>query len=72
MVPCFSDYVYLVTPGTDDAQPASCPDSNDDQSDYDADDEASPFSSPSSIEVTDGKMHDSEYEGKGQITKGNH
>ena len=62
---------YLFTPGTDDAQLVTPPDGNDNQSDYEADDEASPVPSPAGTNENGGELDDSEYGDIGPITLGN-
>ena len=66
--------VYLVTTGTDDVQPVSDPELEtfDDQSDYDADDEKTPLSSPFHSEVSEDDMLDAEYKDQGQSSNGKH
>ena len=62
---------YLFTPGTDDAQLVSYPDGDDNQSDYEADDEASLLPSPADANANGGELDDSEHGDIGQITSGN-
>ena len=62
---------YLFTPGTDDAQLVSSPDGDDNQSDYEADDEASLLPSPADANANGGELDDSEHGDIGQITLGN-
>ena len=62
---------YLFTPGTDDTQLVSSPDGNDNQSDYEADDEASLLPSPADTSANSDKLDDSEHRDIGQITLGN-
>ena len=62
---------YLFTPGTDDTQLVSSPDGNDNQSDYEADDEASLLPSPADTYANSDKLDDSEHRDIGQITLGN-
>ena len=62
---------YLFTPGTDDTQLFSSPDGNDNQSDYEADDEASLLPSPADTSANSDKLDDSEHRDIGQITLGN-
>ena len=62
---------YLFTPGTDDTQLVSSPDGNDNQSDYEADDEASLLPSPADTCANSDKLDDSEHRDIGQITLGN-
>ena len=62
---------YLFIAGTDGVQLASSLDGNDNQSDYEADDEASPFPSPADINANNGELDDSEHGDIGQITLGN-
>ena len=63
--------MWLVTAGTDDAQalkdwkPTSCPESDDNESDYFADDETSSCSSPSHSEVSDSEPEDYSQNSKG-------
>ena len=56
----------MAKPGTDDAQPASHSDRNENRSDYvyDADD-ATPLESPPDSEANDSKIHDSECKDQG-------
>ena len=61
---------YLFTPGTDDTQLVSSPDGSDNQSNYEADDEASLLPSPADTYANGGKLDDSEYGDIGQITLG--
>ena len=63
--------LYLFTPGTDDTQLVSSPDGNDNQSDYEADDEASLLPSPADTSANSDKLDDSEHRDIGQITLGN-
>ena len=62
---------YLFTPGIDDAQLVSSLDGNDNQSDYEADNEASSSSSPADTNANDDELDDSELGDIGQITLGN-
>ena len=62
---------YLFTSGTDDAQLVNSPDGNDNQSDYEADDEASLLPSPADTNASGGELDDSEHGEIGQITLGN-
>lgn len=62
---------YLFTPGTDDAQLVSSPDGDDNQSDYEADDEASLLPSPADANANGGELDDSEHGDIGQINLGN-
>ena len=62
---------YLFTSGTDDTQLVSSPDGNDNQSDYEADDEASLLPSPADTSANSDKLDDSEHRDIGQITLGN-
>ena len=62
---------YLFTPGTDDTQLVSSPDGSDNQSNYEADDEASLLPSPADTYANGGNLDDSEYGDIGQITLGN-
>ena len=62
---------YLFTSGTDDAQLVNSPDGNDNQSDYEADDEASLLPSPADTNASGGELDDSEHGDIGQISLGN-
>lgn len=62
---------YLFTSGTDDAQLVNSQDGNDNQSDYEADDEASLLPSPADTNASGGELDDSEHGEIGQITLGN-
>ena len=62
---------YLFTQGTDDAQLVSSRDGNVNQSDYEADDEASLLPSPADTHTNGGELDDSEHGDIGQITLGN-
>ena len=62
---------YLFTSGTDDAQLVNSPDGNDNQSDYEADDEASLLPSPADTNASGGELEDSEHGDIGQISLGN-
>lgn len=62
---------YLFTPGTYDAELVSSPDGHDNQSDYEADDEASLLLSPADTNANGGELDDTEHGDIGQITLGN-
>ena len=52
---------YLFTPGTDDTQLVSSPDGSDNQSNYEADDEASLLPSPADTYANGDNLDDSGY-----------